>query len=46
VHGRIDADHVRLDEGGVMLLFSTSTDALASRDLDSIALARLGRAVR
>jgi tetratricopeptide (TPR) repeat protein len=46
VHGRIDAEHVRLGESGVTLLFSANSDPLASRDLDSIALARLGRAHR
>jgi eukaryotic-like serine/threonine-protein kinase len=45
VHGRIDAEHVRLSEEGVYLLFSASADPSASFDQDLAALTRLGRAV-
>lgn len=42
VHGRVDAEHVIVDEtGAVVLAFSESPDATATADLDRIALARL-----
>jgi serine/threonine protein kinase/lambda repressor-like predicted transcriptional regulator len=46
VHGNLDAKHLYLGDEGVTVLFSATADPLATFDLDSIALARLGRVVR
>jgi eukaryotic-like serine/threonine-protein kinase len=45
VHGTIDAEHVRLCEDGVYLLFAASAEPGASFDGDVLALTRLGREV-
>jgi tRNA A-37 threonylcarbamoyl transferase component Bud32 len=43
-HGRVDAAHVLVGKEGVMVLFAAEVDAMATADLDRIALVRLGRA--
>lgn len=44
VHGRIDSQHVWVDEQGeVMLTFAANPDAIATKELDRLALARLSQ---
>jgi serine/threonine-protein kinase len=43
-HGRLDGEHLLVGSEGLMVLFASEGDALATADLDRIALARLGRA--
>jgi eukaryotic-like serine/threonine-protein kinase len=41
VHGRVDADHLVVDESGVVLRFEAEQDSTATVDRDRLALSRL-----
>jgi serine/threonine protein kinase/thioredoxin-like negative regulator of GroEL len=41
VHGRVDADHLGVDESGVMLRFAAEEDSTATLERDRLALSRL-----